>query len=34
MMLSLNNPNPKKSMKEWIENAENCGIPQFEKCAT
>lgn len=20
-------------MKEWIENAENCGIPQFEKCA-
>ena len=20
-------------MKEWIENAENCGIPQFERCA-
>ena len=23
----------KKSMSEWIQNAENCGIPQFEKCA-
>ena len=23
----------KKEMIEWIENAENCGIPQFEKCA-
>ena len=23
----------KKDMIEWIENAENCGIPQFEKCA-
>ena len=23
----------KKHMIEWIENAENCGIPQFEKCA-
>ncbi len=23
----------KKAMSEWIENAENCGIPQFEKCA-
>ena len=23
----------KKSMSEWIQSAENCGIPQFEKCA-
>ena len=23
----------KKAMSEWIGNAENCGIPQFEKCA-
>ena len=23
----------KKAMTEWIENAENCGMPQFEKCA-
>ncbi len=23
----------KKAMSEWIQNAENCGIPQFEKCA-
>ena len=23
----------KKAMNKWIENAENCGIPQFEKCA-
>ena len=23
----------KIAMKEWIENAENCGIAQFEKCA-
>jgi transposase len=23
----------KKAMSEWIRNAENCGIPQFEKCA-
>ena len=23
----------KKAMIKWIENAENCGIPQFEKCA-
>ena len=22
-----------KSMSEWIQSAENCGIPQFEKCA-
>lgn len=22
-----------KAFREWIENAENCGIPQFEKCA-
>ena len=22
-----------KAMSEWIKNAENCGIPQFEKCA-
>lgn len=23
----------KKAMTEWIENTENCGMPQFEKCA-
>lgn len=23
----------RKAMSMWIENAENCGIPQFEKCA-
>lgn len=23
----------RKAISEWIENAENCGIPQFEKCA-
>ena len=23
----------KQAMSEWIQNAENCGIPQFEKCA-
>lgn len=23
----------KKALSEWIANAENCGIPQFEKCA-
>lgn len=23
----------RKAMSEWIVNAENCGIPQFEKCA-
>ena len=23
----------KKAMSEWIQNAENCGIPQFKKCA-
>jgi len=23
----------KKAMSDWIQNAENCGIPQFEKCA-
>ena len=23
----------KKAMSEWIKNAENCGIPQFHKCA-
>ena len=23
----------KKAMNDWIENTENCGIPQFEKCA-
>ena len=23
----------KEAMSEWIQNAENCGIPQFEKCA-
>ena len=23
----------KKAMSEWIQNAENCGIPQFGKCA-
>ena len=23
----------KKAMSKWIENTENCGIPQFEKCA-
>ena len=22
-----------KAMSDWIQNAENCGIPQFEKCA-
>ena len=33
-ILSFKNPQyAKKSMKEWIENAENCGIPQFERCA-
>ena len=23
----------KQAMSDWIQNAENCGIPQFEKCA-
>ena len=23
----------KEKMQEWIYNASNCGIPQFEKCA-
>ena len=23
----------RKAMSKWIQNAENCGIPQFEKCA-
>ena len=23
----------RKAMSDWIQNAENCGIPQFEKCA-
>ena len=23
----------KQAMSEWIQNAENCGIPQFDKCA-
>lgn len=23
----------RKSMKEWIESSENCGLPQLEKCA-
>ena len=23
----------RKAMSEWIQSAENCGIPQFEKCA-
>ena len=23
----------KKAMSQWIQNAEDCGIPQFEKCA-
>ena len=23
----------KKALTEWIQNAENCGIPQFHKCA-
>ncbi len=33
-ILSFKNPQyAKKSMKEWIENAENCGIPQFERYA-
>ncbi len=22
-----------KAISEWIQNAENCGIPQFKKCA-
>ena len=32
----LSNQDPekaKRTMIEWIESAENCGIPQFEKCA-
>lgn len=23
----------REAMSEWIQNAENCGIPQFERCA-
>ena len=23
----------KRKMQEWIDNASNCGIPHFEKCA-
>lgn len=23
----------RKAMSEWIQNAENCGTPQFERCA-
>ena len=31
---STENPEERKQMLiEWIQNAENCGIPQFEKCA-
>ena len=25
--------NAKQAMSDWIQNAEDCGIPQFEKCA-
>ena len=33
-MLSCNDANSaRKAMCEWIESTENCGIPQFEKCA-
>ncbi len=33
ILLSKDAETAKKSMCEWIENAENCDIPQFEKCA-
>ena len=29
-----NSESAKKAMSEWIESAESCGIPQFEKCAS
>ena len=32
----LSNKDPlkaKEALIEWIQNAENCGIPQFERCA-
>ena len=28
-----NRDDAKTALKFWIENAEDCGIPQFEKCA-
>ena len=33
ILLNKDAETAQKVMCEWIENAENCGIPQFEKCA-